>query len=150
MKLHSRTKTTIAKNKRLGRGYGSGKGGHTAGRGQKGQKTRGKVPAHFIGTSWVWFKRLPFMRGKSRFNSLSPRLTLTLSQLSSFKSGATVSKATLYEQGLITKTNFLTGQVKLVASGEITKKLNVQIPATQSAISAIEKAGGSYSGQKTE
>lgn len=33
----------IVKNrkKRIGRGYGSGKGGHTVGRGQKGQKSRG-------------------------------------------------------------------------------------------------------------
>ena len=34
--------------KRVGRGPSSGKG-KTAGRGQKGQKARGKVPAHFVG-----------------------------------------------------------------------------------------------------
>ena len=33
-------KNRIKKGKRLGRGYGSGVGGHTVGRGTKGQKSR--------------------------------------------------------------------------------------------------------------
>ena len=35
--------------KRLGRGYGSGKGGHTSGRGQKGQKSRTNIHILFEG-----------------------------------------------------------------------------------------------------
>ena len=35
--------------KRLGRGYGSGKGGHTSSRGQKGQKSRTDVHVLFEG-----------------------------------------------------------------------------------------------------
>ena len=72
MKLHEKPKLVARSQKRLGRGYGSGKGGHTSTRGQKGQKTRGKIPAHFVGTSWVWFKRLPFIRGKSSLR-VSPK-----------------------------------------------------------------------------
>ena len=45
MKLHALPKITKPKNKRLGRGYGSGKGGHTSSRGQKGQNSRGSGPA---------------------------------------------------------------------------------------------------------
>ena len=37
------------KKKRVGRGYGSGKGGHTAGRGQKGQKSRTNIGILFEG-----------------------------------------------------------------------------------------------------
>jgi large subunit ribosomal protein L15 len=147
MKLHERPSTTTTSAKRLGRGYGSGKGGHTAGRGQKGQKSRGKVPAHFVGTSWVWFKRLPFLRGKSRFHSLSPRLTLTLSDLNRFKSGDKVTKSSLYKLGLLTKTELSPARVKVVATGKLEKKLTVEIPATASAAKAIKQAGGTHRGQ---
>jgi len=149
MKLHSLTPTTTSSNKRLGRGYGSGKGGHTSSRGQKGQKSRTKVPAHFIGTSWVWFKRLPFMRGKSRFNSLTTSLTITLSDLQKLKSGSVVNMQSLYEAGLITKTQLISAKVKVVATGKLSKALKVELPASQSADKAIKQAGGSV-GVQTE
>ncbi len=58
----------------LRRCYGSGKGGHTAGRGQKGQKVRGKVKALFEGTKMrkSFIKRLPFKRGKGKFKAFRP------------------------------------------------------------------------------
>lgn|SRR3989338_9905090 len=54
--------------KRLGRGYGSGKGGHTSSRGQKGQKTRGKIHPLFEGqkTKKSLIQRLPLLRGKGK------------------------------------------------------------------------------------
>ena len=57
-----------SKRKRLGRGYGSGKGGHTVGRGQKGQKTRGKIGILFEGlkVKKSFIKRLPMLRGKGK------------------------------------------------------------------------------------
>jgi large subunit ribosomal protein L15 len=60
--------------KRVGRGVGSGKGGHTAGRGQKGQKTRSKIPLLFEGTKIKksLIQRLPMIRGKGR---LKPQTT---------------------------------------------------------------------------
>ena len=43
MELHNLKKTKNGKKaKRVGRGIGSGKGGHTVGKGQKGQKIRRK------------------------------------------------------------------------------------------------------------
>jgi len=36
-------KLITKKRKRVGRGYGSGKGGHTVGRGQKGKKLEGRL-----------------------------------------------------------------------------------------------------------
>lgn len=137
MKLHTQPKTTITPKKRLGLGYGSGKGGHTSSRGQKGQKSRNHVRLSFTGSSWVWFKRLPFMRGKSRFNSFAAETSLiTLEMLNSFKDGS-----------VIKADSFKVKNPKIVATGKLTKKLTVQIPATQSAVKAIEKAGGVYSVQ---
>lgn len=56
--------------KRVGRGVGSGKGSHTSGRGQKGQKSRGKVGVLFEGMKMKksLLKRLPLMRGKGKFH----------------------------------------------------------------------------------
>jgi len=42
-------KVVAKSKKRLGRGMGSGKGSHTSGRGQKGQKSRGKIGVLFEG-----------------------------------------------------------------------------------------------------
>lgn len=48
MQLNNLVKTTKRPKKRLGQGLGSGKG-KTAGRGQKGQKARGKLRIGFDG-----------------------------------------------------------------------------------------------------
>lgn len=54
--------------KRVGRGRGSGKGGHTTGRGTKGQKSRETIPVTFEGAKFKksLVKRLPFLRGKGK------------------------------------------------------------------------------------
>jgi len=64
-------KVVMSKRKRLGRGMGSGKGSHTSGRGQKGQKSRGGIHVLFEGvkTKKSLLKRLPLMRGKGKFHS---------------------------------------------------------------------------------
>ena len=62
-------KTVTKRHKRVGRGYGSGRGGgHTAGRGQKGQKTRGKIGIMFEGVKVKksLLIRLPVRRGKTK------------------------------------------------------------------------------------
>ncbi|GAB4026051.1 MAG: 50S ribosomal protein L15 [Candidatus Microgenomates bacterium] len=145
MKLHSRLKVKETGKKRLGQGYGSGKGGHTSSRGQKGQKSRGSVRLSFTGSSWVWFKRLPFIRGKSRFGSLSKRYTISLSDLNRFKAGTTVNLDSLRAAGLIGKSGGIKIMVRVVASGTLSKKLTVNVPASATAVKAIETAGGSYS-----
>ena len=66
MKLHNLLPTKKNKSKkRLGRGYGSGKGGHTVGRGTKGQKAReGRgAPLGFEGGQVPLFRRLPQIGG---------------------------------------------------------------------------------------
>lgn len=57
--------------KRLGRGYGSGKGGHTSSRGQKGQKSRTKIHILFEGlkVKKSTLKKFPLLRGKGKFKA---------------------------------------------------------------------------------
>ena len=51
MKILSQLKPIVSKAaKRVGRGIGSGVGGHTTGRGAKGDKVRGKTKLTFDGT----------------------------------------------------------------------------------------------------
>lgn len=147
MKLHSLLKVKNTSKKRLGQGYGSGKGGHTSSRGQKGQKSRGSVRLSFTGSSWVWFKRLPFIRGKSKFAGISKRYTISLNELNKFKAGATINLDTLRAAGLIGKSEGVKTVVRIVNTGTLAKKLTVHVPASSTAVKAIEKAGGSYSVQ---
>src|SRR3989344_8863989 len=88
--LTNTPKNTAKSQKRLGRGYGSGKGGHTVGRGQKGQKTRKKIPLLFTGTKTKksFVQRLPKLRGKGKFKPLKSKpLPVPLSALNKFTSG---------------------------------------------------------------
>ena len=149
MKLHERISTVQRPTKRVGRGYGSGKGGHNSGRGTKGQKARGKVPAHFVGSSWVWFKRLPFIRGKSKFEVLSPSKTITLNDLSKLKTGTVVTNESLWKAGIISKSEAYSAKLKVVGTGKLATKLTLKIAASASAIKAVEKAGGEYSVKHT-
>lgn len=146
MQLNKLPKIVTMRKKRLGLGYGSGQGGHTSSRGQKGQKARNGVRLSFTGSSWVWFKRLPFMRGKSRFNSFGKKALINLSSLNVFESGAVVSLESLIEQKLISKNQATISSVKIVGTGELKKKLKVMVPATASAQAAILAAKGEYSG----
>lgn len=145
MKLHTLPKLTVRKSKRLGHGYGSGKGGHTSSRGQKGQKSRGSVRMSFTGSSWVWFKRLPFMRGKSRFNSFDKKALINLSDLNIFPDGTLVTLEKLIEAKMISANQATISKVKIVGTGELKKKLKIMVPATSSAQKAIIDAKGEYS-----
>ncbi len=146
LKLHQLPSLTKRSKLKVGRGYGSGKGGHTSTRGQKGQKSRGKIPQWFTGTSWVWFKRLPMIKGKSRFNSLQkPVINISLTDLDKhFKEGETVSAETLVKKGILNLKQVKRSRLKLLNNGKLTKKLKVDLPATKSAIQTITKLGGEY------
>ena len=68
-------KVVTKSKKRVGRGMGSGKGSHTSGRGQKGQKSRGHIGVLFEGMKVrkSYFKRLPLLRGKGKFHAKKTR-----------------------------------------------------------------------------
>lgn len=125
--------------KRLGRGYGSGRG-KTAGRGTKGQKARENVRAGFEGGQLPITKRLPLWRGKGKNKPRSPKpLPLPVGKLSQLPKGTTVTLALLYQRGLVEKD---VTKVKLLAEGKLEVPLTVALPCSEKARQVIEAAGG--------
>jgi len=125
--------------KRKGRGPASGNG-KTAGRGQKGQKSRsgGGVRVGFEGGQMPLARRVP----KRGFNNIfaKPLEAVNVSVLEMFEDGAVVDAAALLESGVLSKCVY---GVKILGNGEITKKLTVKANAfSASAKEKIEAAGG--------
>lgn len=124
--------------RRVGRG---GKLGAQATRGHKGQSSRsgGTKGPSFEGGQTPWYRQLPKYRGfKNPFRT--EYLEVTLKQLDQFEDNSTVTAESLREKGFVRN---LRQPIKVLGSGELSKKLTVQLDAyTASAREAIEKAGG--------
>jgi len=137
-------KVVSNRKKRLGRGYGSGKGGHTVGRGQKGQKSRGKVGILFEGYKMKksFIKRLPLRRGKGKFKSKNELMIINLKHLEILPSGTLVNIENLVKWGLVNEKDAKLFGVKILGDGEISKKLKIALPISKSALKKVEKAGG--------
>jgi large subunit ribosomal protein L15 len=139
MKLNQLLKVQSKKNKRIGRGLGSGKG-KTAGRGTKGQKARGTIPATFTG-SLSFFKKLPLRRGKgNRQISIKPKI-LNLDRLNIFKAKTIVDIAKLLEEKIVSEKDIRKG-IKVLATGDIKTALTIKLSVSDAARKKIEKAGG--------
>ena len=141
MKLHELTYTKGAKKtaKRVGRGIGSGHG-KTAGKGEKGQNARsgGGTRLGFEGGQLPLYRRIP----KRGFNNVNQTkyAVVNLETLNVFEDGTVVTPTLLVERGIVTKE--LSG-VKILARGELTKKLTVKAHKfSQKASEAIVKLGG--------
>ena len=144
MKLHQLPKITLRSKKRAGRGYGSGKGGHTVGRGQKGQKSRSKVKLLFEGTKTrkSFLRRMPMLRGKGKVKSLKKKpIIINLQDLGRL-SGAKVTIDSLVKAGLVKIKEAKARGVKILSKGEVVKKFRVSLPVSQKAREKIEKIGG--------
>ena len=145
--LHSITSSTTRAKKRLGRGYGSGKGGHTASRGTKGQRSRGssKVPVWFEGGQLPMVRRLPMLRGKGRLQSLALEQTIQLSLLEKLPTD-TFSIASLKEAGVIHRT---TSSVKIVGTAKVVRKMVIDgLQVSKTVRTVIENAGGEIKSNK--
>jgi large subunit ribosomal protein L15 len=134
------TKGSIHKKKRVGRGPGSGLG-KTAGRGEKGQKSRSGYSSKigFEGGQMPLHRRLP-KRGFT--NNFKKRwLEVNLSALDQhFKSDEEVNPEVLHDRGLIKKAKH---DVVVLGNGELSKPLRISAHRfTKSAREKIEKAGG--------
>ena len=127
--------------KRVGRGN-SGYGGTTAGRGQKGQKSRsggGKGPG-FEGGQMKLAMRLPKLPGFTNRNRVeyAPVNVERLDAL--LEDGAVVDNEALVAKNFIKKSTTL---VKVLGNGDLTKKLTVRVDkVSESAKAKIEAAGG--------
>lgn len=145
MNLTTLTKTTTKGSKRIGRGYGSGRGGHTSTRGHKGQRARGSISLFFEGAKVkkTFLKRLPLVRGKGKFKPQAESfVVVNLSDLSVFKAGEQVDISTLKAKGVLPKSFNKSVGVKVLGTGEVTAALTIALPVSQSAREKIEKAGG--------
>src|SRR4030081_652654 len=118
--------------KRSGRGLGSGKGRYS-GRGIKGQKSRSgshMMRAGFEGGQMPLSMRIPKLRGATSRDAMPIGPFRTYSQpvnvgdLDRFDAGAEVTPETLKAMGLIRS---LRKDVKLLGTGELTKKLTIVV-----------------------
>jgi large subunit ribosomal protein L15 len=131
--LHNLTSIVKRGAKRVGRGSSSGKG-KTAGRGQKGQKARNKVPWFMTGGSRRsrFSKSLPQVRGYRNRAVGFKAYTIPSSVLEKFyKSGEVVTLENLIERGIVSERDAKRG-VKIVRSSEMKIKLKFEVPASKS------------------
>ncbi len=140
MLLHKLAKITQRSKKRLGRGLGSGKG-KTGGRGQKGQKARGSIPASFTGGGLPLYKKLPLRRGKGNSKVSQKPALVQVSKLNIFKSGDSIDLQALIASKLLTEQAAKKG-VKILGNGDLKVKLTVKVNVSKSAQAKIIGAGG--------
>jgi len=142
MRLHNLSPRPGAKHrrKRLGQGESSGHG-KTSGRGGKGQTARSgsSIRIGFEGGQMPLIRRMP-KRGFNNTAFTTRYIPINLENLNQFDNGAAVDEAALRKAGLANGTLKL---IKVLGTGELTKKLTVSAHAfSASAKAAIEKAGG--------
>ena len=122
--------SVLSDNFRRGRGHGSGNG-KTAGKGHKGQKARSGAPRPgFEGGQMPLYRRIP----KRGFTNRNRKV------LDRFDNGAEVTVDTLIESGIVKDPK---DGIKILANGELTKKLTVKANAFSAAAKEkIEALGG--------
>jgi len=144
MQLHNLkpAEGSVHKEKRLGRGEASGKGG-TSTKGNKGGQSRAGYKSKMAheGGQMPIQRRLP-KRGFKNNNRIEYKV-FNLGQIDALAETYEISEFStenLYANGLIKKTD----KVKILGSGELTAKLNFKVNAiSESAKTAIEAVGGS-------
>lgn len=142
MRLHNLKPRPGSKHrrKRLGQGEASGHG-KTAGRGGKGQTARSgsSIRPGFEGGQMPLFRRLP-KRGFNNARFATTYLPVNVGDLNEFENGARVDETALRSVGLA---NGAACGIKILGTGELTKKLTVVVNAiSASAKTKIEAKGG--------
>ncbi len=146
MQLHDLKASNARKDaKRIGRG---GKRGKTSGRGGKGQTARTGNSTRPEMRDFI--KKLPKLRGhgvnRSRTVNAERVLAVPVNLVrleAAFEAGETVSPKTLVSKKVINAVAKKAPVVKILATGEITKKLTIEgCQVSEAAKAKIEKAGG--------
>ncbi len=142
MRLHNLKPRPGAKSprKRIGRGDGSGHG-KTSGRGAKGQGARSGSSTRpgFEGGQLPLIRRLP-KRGFNNAQFTTTYIPVNIGDLERFDEGATIDEKILREVGLA---NGRGDGIKILARGELNKKLTVKAKAFSAAAKKrIEELGG--------
>jgi large subunit ribosomal protein L15 len=140
MQIHNVVRTTPNRKKMLiGRG---GKRGKTAGRGTKGQKARAGRKIRPEMRDMI--KKLPKLRGYAFASIQEKPFAVNVRSLEDkFNAGDSVSILTLADKGIIPAPKGKNIVVKILGTGELTKKLTITgCAVSASAKTKIEKAGG--------
>jgi large subunit ribosomal protein L15 len=142
MRLHNLKPRPGAKHrrKRLGQGESSGRG-KTAGRGGKGQTARSgsSIRIGFEGGQMPLIRRIP-KRGFNNTSFETRYCAVNVGDLNQFDDGAHVDEAAILSIGLANGTHH---GVKILGTGELSKKLTVSASAfSASAKAKIEAKGG--------
>lgn len=140
-KISSLLPSTTKPKRRVGRGIGSTKGGHTSGRGTKGQWARqgALVPLWFEGGQLPLVKRLPMLRGKGRLKPTTQIIAVTLSDIEKIAADVVTVESLKLEKVIPAKAT----KVKIIATGVITKSKTIKgLSVTESAKKQIETVGG--------
>jgi large subunit ribosomal protein L15 len=140
MKLHDlKRKTPNYKAAQVGRG---GKRGKTSGRGTKGQDSRSGHKKRPELRDFI--KRMPKLRGYAFKSFAKVSVPVPLSAIEkNFKDGEMVEPKTLVQKGVVERTEGNFPRIKILSTGEITRKVTVSgCEISASAKAAIEKAGG--------
>lgn len=129
------------KEKRLGRGIGSGLG-KTSGKGHKGQNARsgGGVRVGFEGGQMPLVRKLP-RRGFNNTIFKKQYSIVNVSDLNKFDDNAVVDANALIEKGILSRVEEY--GVKILGNGKLEKALTVKASKfSQSAVKKIKKSGG--------
>ena len=146
--LSNLPKINIKKKKRLGRGLGSGKGSKSGRGTTRHQKARESIPLHFEGGQGRIVKKFPLLRGKGKNNSVKEKsFIIDLEKLNILPDNTVVDRATLIKEKIITK-----GKenlpIKILANGQLKKKLVIKLPVSKRVKEAVEKLGGQVESKK--
>ncbi|OGC52160.1 50S ribosomal protein L15 [candidate division WWE3 bacterium RIFCSPLOWO2_01_FULL_39_13] len=127
--------------KRAGRGYGSGKGGHTTGRGAKGQKSRAKIPLWFEGGQTPLVRKTPYIKGFTNYTHADV-YPLNLDRISKlFSDQSKINPDLLFKSGILKKGKY--DRVKILGRGKLTKKIKFEgFVYSDLAKKKIERSGG--------
>jgi len=146
--LSNLPQVNIQKKKRLGRGLGSGKGSKSGRGTTRHQKARESVPLHFEGGQGRIVKKFPLLRGKGKNNSIKAKaFVVDLEKLNKLADNSIVSRETLIEENIITNGNESL-PIKILANGQLKKKLIVKLPVSKKVKEAVEKLGGTVESKK--
>jgi large subunit ribosomal protein L15 len=139
-------KGSTRKRKRIARGVGSGKGGHSSTKGNKGQKARAgaSIPVWFEGGQMPLQRRVPkfgfYSRNRTEYRPVNLASLSQLAEEGRIDPAAPVTPKVLIAAGVASKNDL----VKILGGGELSLALQVTAHAfSASARKKIEAAGGS-------
>jgi len=134
-----KTKVTKKNKKIIGRGYGSGKGGHTSTRGMKGQNSRSgsHISKYFEGGQNPLIKRVPYLKGFKRFSDKIDIISLGFID-KYFNDEDIIDLKKLQNRGFVKE-----DKVKILSGGDLSKSFkfkNSDFAFSKKALEKIEKS----------